>query len=213
MKHHILALSLSLVAVILIVTTFLLPWYTTSMEFNLIGSSTFEQALYLNRVEMSGSIGTLDMTQTILLDAMNPQGITADYLSLFTTVTYLILATMVCAIFGCIGISGVWFIRKKQALLKKVGVLFGILTLILAIVTILYFLVGWDTLVNGGINSIFENIPVDSPIDDSFGFWYSKTTSLGSIEIGPGIAWYLMIVAGICAWLSSLFVNRATPKQ
>lgn len=212
MKKIMLPLICISMGIFILILAYLGPWYTLSINYTFLGiQANYNQHLYLNSIEFYGNTAGIDFSQTILLDAMKTEGISSAYTEFLQNTKNLTILSILTSIIGFIGIAGVLFHIGKKSAMKKIGIIFGIITLCITIITIFYFMIGWnniETMIQQNINNFFENIGVRNPFDDNLGFWCTHTKNGNSFSIGPGYAWYFMIIAGILSWLSALFINR-----
>jgi hypothetical protein len=107
---------------------------------------------------------------------------------------------LVVAIIALIFVLGYVFNFVKMKMTKNIAMGFGIITFVMTLVAALYFMI----VLPAKMSSYGTNV----------GFWYSTTASGMTINLGPGFAWYLMLVAGIIALISFIFVlmdKRAVP--
>ncbi len=93
----------------------------------------------------------------------------------------------------------------KPGMMSKFGGIFGILTFILAIIAVLYFM----TALPGAAN-------LQSSEGEDIGFWYSESQSFEgyemSISAGPGFSWYLLLISGIIDLIGAIpLFNKQQP--
>ena len=122
---------------------------------------------------------------------------------IFNIVLYLTIISLIIAILASVFILGHVFNFGKPKMMKNLAMLFGIITFVIAFVAVFYFMIA----VPG------ENTMKTAEGGD-MGFWYSASVSGTSFSIGPGFAWYLMLIAGIIALISLIFVfmdKKAVP--
>lgn len=212
MKKTMLPLILIIIGLIIIILSYFGPWYTLSINYTLLGmQANYNQQIYLSSIELSGNAVGFDFTQTILLDAMEIEGISKDYIDFLQNVKTLTLISIITCILGFIGIAATLFNFGEKIHMKKIGIIFGIITFCLTILTIIYFVIGWTNIeitLQQNINNFFEKIGIINPYDTHLGFWYTNVKNGNTFSIGPGYAWYLMIITGVLSWLSAFFINR-----
>ena len=172
MKKGIIALIGMIVALVFVLVAFFGPWYSGTER----GISA---NFYLTKAEVMGV--TVDYS-SLSSSASSPK-------SIFDNTMYLTLATLVTAILALVGMLGFIFNFGKSNMMRMLGAIFGIMTFILALVAILYFM----TALPGKLSGIT-------------GFWNEN--------VGPGYAWYLMLVAAIIALIASItmLLKKSVPE-
>ena len=212
MKKNLLTFILVTISLILLILAFIGPWYNLSMKYSFLGIQTnYNQNLYLDSIEIYGKIGGIDKTQTIFLSDMASQGISKSYIEFFQNTSYLVIIAIILCVLEFLIITTCLFYDDKARILKKFGVISGLFTLCLTIIAVIYFIVGWNNIINmfqGLVNYFFENIGIQNPFNQNLGFWYSSIKNGSSFSIGPGYAWYLMIIAGFFSFLSAITANK-----
>jgi len=197
---------------IILILVFFGPWYTLSIDYNIIGiKANYNQIIYLDSIDLSGKAGGFDFTQTIPIETMDAEGISNSYIEFIQAIKYLIVISIISSLIGLIGIFGVNFNSDKKQFFKKLGVIFCIITFCLTIFTVIYFIVGWNSLENmiqQNIDNFFDKIGIQNPFNTNLGFWDTRIKSNSSFSMGPGYAWYLLIIAGVFSWMQSFFINR-----
>jgi hypothetical protein len=119
------------------------------------------------------------------------------YISIFAIITTII--ALICVL-------GYIFKVGSSNTIRKLGVIFGIITFILAITAVIYFMIGWNNQVQEGISAFSTMSGTEVTEIEDIGFWYSQRQDGNVFTMGPGYAWYLMIIAGIITMISSLFI-------
>ncbi len=201
MRKGILALIGMIITLVFIIIALIGPWYSASgkvddeegySNYSLTGLDSKEPG------EDAEFKSYADIKEDLSDDAKEKYGI-------FDTTMYITIGTLIVCILALIGILGISFNFGKPGMMKMLGGIFGILTFILALVAIFYFM---------SLPSEFEM--KDSKGDD-IGFWASDEIdymgSKATVNYGPGYAWYLMLLAAIISLIMSimLFLNKGTP--
>ena len=174
-----------IVALVLILLSIFLPWYSTNVTG---GGAEMSANIYLDKTEMDSSL----MGKT----TMSNEGV--DYIQ---NTMYLTIITSVVCIIALIGILGFAFNFGNPVTMKKMGAALGIITFIFALITIIYFMtVSTNYISESGLaySAISgEDVP-------EIGFWYSDTINGASISAGPGFSWYFMLIGGMIALGSAI---------
>ena len=155
-------------ALVFILVAFFGPWYSGT-------SVGVEANMYLTKMEAAGI--TIEYSSDTF--EMGMLGMADEIRSVFSNTMYITIIALIFAIISLIGILGISFNFGPANTMKMLGAIFGILTFILAIVAVIYFMTGLTGISN------YEA-----------GFWQENA--------GPGYAWYLMIMGGILALIFSL---------
>jgi len=199
-----------IITLVLILVAFFTPWYNASMkgESGIPGGSLdMTYNFYLTKAETKGSVYGEEIDET---------GDYSDYKdfpgkSVFNNTMYLTIIATILSIIALVGILGLSFNFGNPESMKKLGGIFGFLTLIFAIIAPVYFMYGYGDLVEESYSAYISAGGLESDFD--FGFWFSYSEGGNEMSLGPGIAWYIMIVAGIIALISSIVILKADKEK
>lgn len=194
------ALSGMIVTLTFIIIAFFGPWYNMDVESSIPGTEmAYSVGMYLTKMEMKGTIMTKDISMSISYadakDQAQTAGINTDSFKIIDYVNYLMIGMIITAILALAGMSGYVFNFGKANTMKMIGFTFGFITFILAMIAPIYFM-----------NNSFTQ--------GNYGFWFSQTIVGIKMSAGPGFAWYLMIVAAIIAFISSvaMLLKNSNPE-
>lgn len=186
-----------ILALVFVIVTLVGPWYTMSSSMTIL----------TNEVKMEGSMSLISTTTTTTSGgtaktetesnadarkAAEDLGQDASYYDIFNNTLYLTIVALLVAILALVFVLGYVFNFGKVVMMKNLGMVFGIVTFVMALIAVFYFM----TAVPAKMNSYGADV----------GFWYSNTVEGATVSLGPGFAWYLMIVAGIIALISFVFI-------
>jgi hypothetical protein len=198
MRKGIVALVGMIIGLVLLVVSFLGPWYIINATG--VFETEYSAGFYLTRLELQRNIGGQDVTLSMdYADAKMNIGDTAVNVQSFAmieTAMYLTLLALVTAVIAIMFMAAFVFQKGKPRTMKLGGGLFGVFTFLLTLLPALYF-----------INTEFvENIN---------GFWFSMTIFNIKITGGLGYAWYLMIVAAIIAVIcaAAILLKKIRPAD
>jgi len=209
MDKKIIGLVGIIIAMVLIFVAFFMPIYSysTSMDTEeLSGFGSFfedfdvDYNMYLTKMEVKGSIWGMDMTNTTSYSDAEGQ---FPAKSVFDNTFYLWIITLILAIVSLIGFIALYLTKKN--VMKKIALVFGILAFVFALIVPLYFMVGF----NDFIDNQYESYLSMSEAEDTgfeYSFWFSASENGMEASGGPGIAWYIMFIAGIIALISSIML-------
>ena len=197
MRKGIVACIGMMIGLVLLVVSFLGPWYLVNASGVLGGDYTME--MFLAHMDFQGSFGGQDISMSVdYADAktsMQSTDVNMESFATIETAMYMMLLAMVTSALSIICMVAFVFNKGKPKTMKGLGGLFAILTFVLTIIPALYFM-----------NTEF--------VEDSSGFWFSYSGFGMTISGGPGYAWYLVIVvviiAAICA--AAILVKKITPQ-
>jgi uncharacterized Tic20 family protein len=194
MRKGIFALIGMILALVFIIVALVGPWYGVGLKYP-------ESA--------GGQTETLDFTLTRAKGTMLGIPVDEGYDSpsmdetaknVFNYSMYITIFTLIIGILALIGVLGYVFGFGKPDTMKKLGWIFGILTFVLALVAVLYFMTALPVkTLAGGATDV--------------GFWYSKSQAGATISMGPGYGWYLMLVTAIIALITSIMLLIFKEKQ
>lgn len=182
-----------ILTLVLIIVAIITPWYTISMNMSIMGTTTeMDSNLYLTRMESTTTAGGETQTQSLPYSEVTGI-ISSDKLDVFTNTLYIVIITLIISVISIVAI----FLQSTKPKMKTIAGILTVLTFIFAILSIIYFYTAGfiDTSSMGA-----ENV----------GFWYSTTVMGMNMTLGPGIGWYLMIIAGIIAIFPTILMFKKT---
>ena len=180
MKKGMIPLVCMVLTLVLIIVAFIGPWWggTEEDEFT---DMEVESNMFLTKAVSKAGGAEITIDYEDLPDS--------DSKTVFSNTYYMVIITLVFSILAIIGILGVTFNFGPIKTMNMIGLIFCILTFILALVAALYFMVA---------------LPDATP--DMDGFWMDSA--------GPAYGWYLMIISFILALIASImiFMDKSVPK-
>lgn len=198
MRKGIVALIGMIVGLVLLLVSFMGPWYSIKAS-GFLETAEYSAEFSLTQMQLHRNIAGQDITVSMgYAEAkMNIEGtaVNVESFAMIETAMYLTLIALVMLILAIVFMAAFVFQKGNSRTMKFGSCLFGILTFVLTLVPALYFM-----------NTQFvENIS---------GFWFEVSILGISITGGPGYAWYLMIlvavIAVVCA--GALLVKRISPE-
>jgi len=232
MKKGVIPIILMIVVLILVFLCFLGPWYGFHIKYSEDNSSNnnyFNSSFYnseetdttadyhLTKVSMKGKAFGNPMSfsydYSYLKDISEKMGTskTSQFekmMSIFDIVFYIVIACIIVSIIGLIFTLGILVPSKYFLTFKKLGVIFGIIVFILAIICSFYFMVEWNNLIQETEStelSMISSSQFPTDLGDT-GFWYSYNKNNFEYSLGPGYAWYLIIITGVISLISSILL-------
>ena len=207
-KKGILSIIYMIVVLVFILVAFFSPWYSSEISSEIDHQ---HNDFYLTKIVTDSkamgeqSINYDEFENLLPMESGADTSWVEDFSATFKNTQYLTIGLIITSILALIGVLGC--IAGKVNRLRKVGVAFGIITFILAIFIACYFAISLNnTLAEQGFP---VNIQGETQVYD-MGFWSSINTDEFTISSGPGFAWYLMIVAGIIAALTSVVIYKTS---
>jgi hypothetical protein len=180
-----------IVVLFFIVMSLVGPWYGMSAASYKVSMSLTSSTSTINGETVTTSYSDArKMAETNL-------GADLSAIEIFDITFYLVIFALVIAILTLIFFVGCSFNSAKRGVIKKLAVMFGVITFILALVSAFYFMFAFSSKM-----STFSNMQGIQNV----GFWYSYSISGVDLFMGPGFAWYLMLTAGVVALISVIFV-------
>jgi hypothetical protein len=199
MRKGLVALIGMTIGLVLLLVSFMGPWYTIHAT-GLLGTAEYSAQFSLTQMQLQRNIGGQDITLSMdYADAkMNVEGtaVNVESFAMIEEAMYLTILALVMMLLAIVFKIAFVFEKGHPRMMIIGGGLFGVLTFLFTILPALYFM-----------NTKFvENIS---------GFWF-KVSILGIVITGgPGYAWYLMIIVAaitvVCT--GSILVKRANPKM
>lgn len=194
MKREVYALISMIIVLILILISFFTPWYSSRSSF--LGNNVASSDIYLDRTTM----GDYSISHG------EREG--AEYVTATLVITIIALITSILTLVGILGIHQKFGNVKKMRL---IGISFGIVTFILVITAIFYFMMGTINVIQTAKDMYYDTGQIPLGGSNPY-FWMNLNVEGMEISAGPGIAWYLMIVAGLIALVSTALLVRK-PKS
>ena len=197
MRKGIVACGGMIVGLVLLVVSFLGPWYMIDAT-GFFGAD-YTMGMFLTRLDIHGSFDGQDVSLSMgYAEAKTKVQSTDLNVESFETIEiamYLVLLAMITAVIAVVCMAAFVFKKGKPKTMKVLGGLFGILTFLLTLLPALYFM-----------NTKF--------VENSPGFWFSLSGLGMTFSGGPGYAWYLMIVVAIIAVICAvtLLVKKISPE-
>ena len=182
------------ICLVLVTVALFGPWYgvhSKSSDSESTANSYLTKAIIES--EQSGSTTKITMDYA---DSEDTTGKDVFDNTMYLTITIIILITL-----SLIGILGVLFHFGNAKTMRNIGVIFGIIAFILAIVSISYFMIEYTNQMNEAASAYSQISGQDLP---ELSFWDSYSEGGEDGTLGPGYAWYFVLVAGIISLISSL---------
>jgi hypothetical protein len=198
MRQGVVALGIMIVGFVILVVSFLGPWYTIQGSGAL--GANYDIEFFLSHIDAHGTFlgQMISVSLSYAQASMSAPNIgvnTSSYTVIDTarSLMLLALASGVAAIVCMIG-----FVLRfgKSLYTKYLGVGFAVLTAVLGILPLMYFM-----------STVF--------MKGTSGFWFHETGFGLSVIGGPGYGWYLMIVVAVVALISAvvLLLARIVPVK
>jgi len=207
MKKGMIALIGMIVALVFIIVALIGPWYAVSTKYTL-GTTEYKMDATMSLTSSTTST-TGGETKTVShadsRKAAAAAGADTGLYDIINIAFYLTIFALIVAILALISMLGHVFNFGKPKMMKNLAMIFGIITFVLTIVAVLYFMVALPDKMNSSMGAASLG---------KIGFWYSTTISGTSISLGPGFAWYLMLIAGIIALIASIvmLLKKSAPE-
>jgi len=203
-----------LIVLILVMITFLTPWYTYHIktpENTIIKEQDIEVNNHLTREEIiieKENSKTTESKEYNTIKKDNPQlySIFKEHISLFEITYYLMICILIVTIISIsFSFAG---IMKDSIKIKSIAVISCFITFFLMIITSLFFMLSWNEYSKNAVIYINSNLGFLSGIITvpKVDFWFSIEISRIPINGGPGLAWYLTLLGGIISFLSCICV-------
>ena len=171
-------------------------WYGGHGEEDVQGTKvTVDYSMSLTKGEVKGEGGGVEQTTEIKYDE------DMDGKHVFDNTMYITIIALVFAIISLVMVLLMTFSNAGMKNMKMIGIIFGILTVVFSLIAPLYFMMTLPEEMDTG--------------GEKLGFW-DETEIMGiTVSMGPGYAWYLMIVAFVTALVASiiLFMDKPNPAM
>lgn len=217
MKKGIISVISMIIVLVFILVAFFSPWWSGEQKYSFdsfgFGETDYHQDMYLTKTVIDGTEMGQPIEQSINHDDLKnlppmlgaDTSFAEDLIAPFNNTQYLTIGLIITSILALIGILG--FVLGKANMMRKIGIIFGIVTFILAIIVVFYFAISLNNVV--AEQGFPVTIQGETQVYDT-GFWFSINTNEIAISFGPGIAWYLMILAGITSLISSVAIYKTS---
>ena len=183
------------VGLVIILTTFFLPWYGTSV---VADDHEMNANLFLDHSEM-----------TFLGQTISQSNEDVDYLN---NTFYLTIIIFIIVIFSLVSLICYFRGFGNKNLMLKISLVFGISTFILLIVTAYYFMVETVNQIQDSKSAYFSISGSQDTLQD-IGFWWNTNLNGAKLSAGPGYSWYLVIAVAVIFLIAliMLFVKQKQP--
>lgn len=201
MKKGIIALICMILTLVFIIVALVGPWYSMSSESDGVeGYSNFG----LTSSETKGVEGEAKTTSYSdqKKDYEDENMDIPDIYGVFDTTFYITIVALIIALVSLIFILGTTFGFGNFKTMKMFGLIFSILALIFCLIAPIYFMTSFP-------GAMWDGSPVE------YGFWDEMEFLGVKASLGPGFAWYLMIVAFITSLIAVIviFMDKPAPKM
>jgi len=203
MKKGIIALICMILTLVFIIVALIGPWYNRSAE---VTDGEAYQNFKLTGVDTKipdEDVKTKSWDKFVKEDMDNTDK-AKSVKSVFDICMFLTLGALITAILALIGVLVMTFGFGNIKPIKMLGGIFGIITVILTIVAVLYFMVALPPAVS--------NAAKEAGFTEDIGFWDETNISGNKVSYGPGFAWYLMIVAFVLSLIGTIIVFIDKPS-
>lgn len=210
MKKGLPSLICTIIGLVLIIIAFFGPWYNISMSFSMFGmSGDVSEDMYLTNMHVEGDMMGQQMSESKNWEEVEAQGTSTVSIGfIFANTMYLVIIAIITAILAVLGAGMYVLTVSKGNAMKNLGKIFGIITFILALVAILYFMFTWTGQMEDASDTFLSMGGSSSALEESYGFWYGQGDAGNSISMGPGFSWYLIIIGGILMLLAAIILRK-----
>lgn len=212
MKKNIIGMVFTILALVFIAIGLVGSWYNAHMEISMTMFELESNAdIYLTRLEGTSTMGGNVQTQSLSIDEAREQYKAAGMdTGFFDTIGNALILTILALIFAIMALI-FSILSVKIPKLQKIGGILAILLFIFALIAPILFMTGFSGYLDEQA-AIAEASSPSSNIGD-IGFWYSKSMEGLDMSMGPGYAWYLMIIAAVFGLIAAimLFVKQKQP--
>ena len=198
MKKGMIAVIGMIITLVFLLVAFFGPWYTVGVNGSYMGvSMDYSMSFFLTKMDMQGTAMGQSMTRSMSYaearESGQLTGVNTDSFAVIDNIMYLTIIAILCAVIAVICM--LFFIMKNGKTIRLLGVVFGFLTFLFALIAPLYFMTA-------------------AFISENAGFWFSQNILGMDMSGQPGFAWYLMIVAAIIALISSvaMLLKKSVPE-
>jgi hypothetical protein len=210
MNRKLIPLFFTTFAVVLFLFGLLGPWYNIHNHVENIYE--YDLNFHLTEAKLDGKISNIDVSRTYvyqnkngILSLIPEDSIKRLYIDqvfdVFETTKIFVLFALLFSAITFISYTALYLFENKFYLLRNFILIMGVLFSGLSICGIIFFTVSWTSILHKVIApflSLSKSFP-ELNFSPDWAFWYSYTSSQGIFfSIGPGYAWYLMIVGGVC---------------
>jgi uncharacterized membrane protein required for colicin V production len=198
MKKGMIAFIGMILTLVFLLVAFFGPWYTVGVNGSYMGvTMDYSMSLSLTKMDVQGNFMGQSITKSLsyaeATESGEITGVNSESFAMIQNIMYLTIIAILCAVIAVIGM--LLFIMKSSKTMRLLGVAFGFLTFLFALIAPLYFMTA-------------------SLTSENTGFWFSQTILGMDMSGQPGFAWYLMIVAAIIALIASvaMLLKKSVPE-
>ena len=201
MQKKIIGMIFAILALVFVIIGLVGSWYNVHMEYSssyMTGES--DSDIYLTRMTAKSTMGGSTQEQDMSIDEIRDQyeagGMDTSFLDAINN-TFII--TIIALIFAIIALvfAGLSF---KIFHLGKIGAILLILVFVFALISPILFMTGFQSFIDQQMETYSG---MTTGVED-IGFWYSNSGEGFNMSLGPGYAWYLMIIGAIFALVAAI---------
>ena len=201
MNKNIVSTIFTILALVFIIIALFGVWYSGNQKISLSGfeiENGFD--IHLNSIEGrvvndGGDLETQSESISELREQYKEAGMDTGFLDVIDTTFIITIIGLVFAILAFI-FAALSFFKPK---IQKIAGILSILLFVFALIAPIYFMIGYSDYLDEQI----ESWGTSSEISD-LGFWYSKSVSGGEISMGPGYAWYLILIGAVFGLIAAI---------
>lgn len=229
MNKKILALLFATISVVLVLFSFLGPWYNFHFD---LGSNIFEMDVkyefnfYLSEANFQGLIFGRNISQTedygniinllskIPGNAAQSSSINQVF-SVFETTRLFVFFSLIFSIITFLGLAISFLYSNKNKHFQDFNIILGILFSGISFCSFFYFFIAWNSVIVRGLSLLVSTAghnPIPSIISQ-VGFWFYHNQGGIQISMGPGPAWYFMLFSGISGLFAVVLILKINNQE
>lgn len=207
------AIIFTTIAVVLVIFTLLGPWYNFQLDIDSNINEldmNYSLRLYLSNANFQGQIFGRNVFQSEDYENIRdilyliPGNSENDYsinqvFDVFETIRLFVIISLVLSIttFFVYALSVLFTYKDNN--LRHLKIILGVIFSCFSFFSFFYFLFLWSSVIQRGLSLFLSSasyVPISSEMSEA-GFWFSFYQGGLNITMGPGHAWYIMIISGI----------------
>jgi len=202
MKKNVIGMVFTILVLVFVIIGLIGSWYTSHMK---ISSGTMDMEsdsnIYLTRMDGKSVMAGQTSEQSVELSDIREQYEAAGMdTSFIDAIGNVFIITIIALIFTIIAlVFAVTSIFKPK--LQMIGGIFAIIVFILVLLAPILFMTGFSSYLEAQ-TELYGTTAGEA----NMGFWYSVSEGGSETSMGPGYAWYLMIIGAIFALIAGIML-------
>ncbi len=201
MKKNMLGMVFIILALMFVIIGLVGSWYSTHMKMSTMGMMEMDVDISLTKIYSTSNMNGQKVTQSMNISAIREQydvsGMNTGFLDAIGNTFIITIVALIFAILAMVFVILSLFKPKIQ----MIGGFFSILLFVFMLIAPIIFMIGFTGYAETQSASFGA-----SGETSQIGFWFSTSQGGNETSMGPGYAWYLMIVGAVFGLIAAILI-------